>query len=497
MANKGEVILVGAGPGDAGLLTLAGKAALEKADVVLHDRLAAPGILAMIPATALMIDVGKNKGNHPTPQEEINRLILEYAQQGKVVVRLKGGDPYLFGRGAEELARVGAAGIPFRVIPGVTSAIAAPAHAGVPVTHRDHSSSLHILTGHAKNGGAPAIPYPELARLGGTLVFLMSLSALRDICAGLTGAGMPGETAAALIENGTRSNQRRLTADLATLPDRAAEREFSSPALLVVGKVCALGDAYDWTSRLPLWGKNLLVVSSHSTAGRLACALREYGAEIDEFHGIRMEPLPLPQSFWQELGRYRWLVFTSHFGAETFLNGLLENDIDVRTLADAKIAVVGGRTGEPFRRRGIIPDLLPPHADGKELGRELGERAGAGEEILLFRAEAGNPDLVPALLDRNLAVNEISAYRTIKNLPHPAVIAKMRAGEYAALTFTSASAVDAFAEALDGNIPGTRTFCIGDMTAAAASRHGLRPETAPRPDLAAMAEMIVERMRHS
>jgi uroporphyrinogen III methyltransferase/synthase len=263
MAEKGSVILVGAGPGDPGLLTLAGKAAIENADVVLYDRLVGSEILALIPPTAIRIDVGKHKGRHTVPQEEIRQLILCHARAGKTVVRLKGGDPYLFGRGAEELEQVAREGIPFRVIPGVTSALAVPAYAGIPVTHREYASSLHILTGHGKEGNPPDIPYAELARLKGTLVFLMGLAAVDKICSGLILAGLPEDTPAALIENGTCANQRKLLATLATLPERSQAAAIASPALLVVGEVCRLAPVLDWTACLTLQTCQAIPTQTH------------------------------------------------------------------------------------------------------------------------------------------------------------------------------------------------------------------------------------------
>ncbi|MDR0234077.1 MAG: uroporphyrinogen-III C-methyltransferase [Zoogloeaceae bacterium] len=252
MAEKGLVILVGAGPGDLGLLTLAGKAAIESADVVLYDRLVGSEILELIPEDAIKVNVGKNKGWHLIPQDEITQLILRHARKGRTVVRLKGGDPYLFGRGAEELEQVAKEGIPFRVIPGVTSAVAVPAYAGIPVTHREYASSLHILTGHGKDGNPPDIPYAELAKLRGTLVFLMGLSSADKICGGLISAGLPAETPAALIENGTRRNQRQVLATLASLPELAEAVAIASPALLVVGDVCKLAQTFDWSAHLHL-----------------------------------------------------------------------------------------------------------------------------------------------------------------------------------------------------------------------------------------------------
>ena len=495
MPEKGSVILVGAGPGDPGLLTLAGKAAIESADIVLYDRLVGPGVLALMPDAALRIDVGKNKGRHPVPQDEINRLIVGHAREGKTVVRLKGGDPYLFGRGAEELEAVARAGIPFRVVPGITSAIAAPAYAGIPVTHREYASSLHILTGHGRDGSPPDIPYRELAALKGTLVFLMGLSAVGNLCGGLIGAGMAADTPAALVENGTRTNQRRLTATLATLPGAAEERAFASPAVLIVGQVCSLAETFDWTVGLPLWGRRILVVSSRTTGGRLAANLRERGCGVDEFTGIRTEPLPAPAGFWNRLGDYGWIVLTSPVGVDCFFDGLAGHGVDIRTVAAARFAVVGSRTAHVLRERGVIADFVPEEYSGRALGEGLADIVRRDEKILLFRAEAGGGELPSVLRDHGLALDDHPAYRTIENPMPSAVLEGLRNGRYDAATFTSASSVEAFAAATTaGERAALRTFSIGDMTAAAAERHGMRSEAAPKATIESMAAMICERM---
>lgn len=495
MAEKGRVTLVGGGPGDPGLLTLAGKDAIDRADVILYDRLIGRDLVASLPESALTIDVGKNKGDHPVPQDEINRLILRYALEGKNVVRLKGGDPFLFGRGAEELKQVVDAGIPFRVIPGVTSAIAAPARAGIPVTHRDWSSSLHILTGHAKEGNAPSIPYAELARLRGTLVFLMGLSATREICDGLLGGGMPPDTPAAIIENGARINQRRLSGTVGTLPRIAMEESAVSPAILVVGKVCSLADDFDWTAGLPLWGKRLLAVSSRTTGSRLASLLRENGCAVDEYAGIETEPLPHPEPFWESLPRYDWIAFTSPYGAELFFDGILNRGIDMRTLAANRFAAVGSRTARILERRGIRPDYVPDRFSGRDLGKGLARLMQAGEKALLYRAEAGSGDLPEELRGGGAAFVDFAAYRTRRNAPAPAVRENIAAAAYDAVTFTSASAAEAFAMSATGEESRALTaFCIGESTAAAARRIGMRTETSREASIESMAELILERM---
>ena len=251
---QGNVILVGAGPGDPGLLTQRGREALSQAEVVVYDRLVSPAILALVPEKARKIDVGKEASHHKVPQEEINQILLREAQAGRRVVRLKGGDPFLFGRGGEELELLAEAGLPFEVVPGVTSALSVPAYAGIPVTHRDFCSSLHIITGHAKAGAKLTIDFEALKRTGGTLVFLMGVSALPAICRGLLDAGMAPQMPAAVIERGTTPRQRKLISTLEALPQAAEEAKVESPAIIVVGKVCTLSEKFDWFDHLPLKG---------------------------------------------------------------------------------------------------------------------------------------------------------------------------------------------------------------------------------------------------
>ena len=257
--NQGKVWLVGAGPSDAELLTVKAKRVLEQAEVVVYDRLVGDSILLMMPDTAEKIDAGKRSGNHTMPQEEMNRLLLRKAQEGKRVVRLKGGDPFLFGRGGEELTLLAEHGIPYEVVPGVTSAIAVPAYNGIPITHRDFASSVHIITGHKKKDEPLELDFATLAKLEGTLVFLMGVSALGDICDGLMHAGKAKDTPAALLSRGTTSRQARLVSTLEKLPEELHAHPLMTPAIIVIGEVCALADQFAWYEKLPLSGKKIIV----------------------------------------------------------------------------------------------------------------------------------------------------------------------------------------------------------------------------------------------
>lgn len=495
MAGRGFVTLVGAGPGDPGLLTLAGREALEAADVVCFDRLVGESVLAMIPRSAERIDVGKRRGTHPVPQGDINSLLLEHARRGRRVVRLKGGDPYLFGRGAEEVEELIRNGIPFRVIPGVASALAAPAYAGIPVTHRDFSSSLHIITGHGKAGGAPEIPYPELVRLGGTLVFLMGLDTLPELCRGLLRAGMPASTPAALVENGTRNNQRRLVAAVGDIAARAEEEAIAPPAVLVVGAVCGLAERYDRAAGLPLRGRRMLAAGSRTTAGRLAGRLREYGCSVDEYAALSMEPIEQPPAFWDELGGFAWIVFTSPFGVETFFSQLKARRLDARAVAGARFAVVGGRTAGVLEGFGVIADFVPGTYCSGALGEGLAGVVREGETALLFRAKDASGELPDRLRERAIACRDVAAYAARPNQLDECFADSVRRGAYDAVTFTSASSVDAFSASLSADeLRRTRAFCIGGMTAGAAERRGMRVATSPVADIDGLAAFIAETM---
>ena len=491
----GFVTLVGAGPGDPGLLTIAAKQAIADAQVVLYDRLVSQEILALARRHAPCIDVGKNMGNHTLPQDQINRHLLEYAQAGKRVVRLKGGDPFLFGRGAEELELLRDHGIPFRVIPGITSALAVPAYAGIPVTHREYASSVHILTGHGKNGQSPDVNYPELAKLNGTLVFLMGLSALEEICSKLAAAGKSPETPAAVIGNGTQPQQKRIVATLTTLPGMVRQADaFPSPAVIVVGAVCALADRFDWTHNLPLFGKRILTVCSHTTGSRLADRLRKLGCGVDEFAGIAIEPVARDESFWNSLDRYSWTVFTSQFGAQFFFKGLADHAIDVRRLTTMKFAAIGNRTAEVLAERGIFTDFIPDAFNARNLAHGLAERVGKDGRLLLFRAREGNPELADILSSKGIPFDEVPAYDTFpQRMNHPEIVETLTAGKYDAVAFTSASSVKAFAAEMQRFIacPPLPAVCIGESTAATAARFNMKTTVASEASIDSMVDRIL------
>ncbi len=487
--TNGKVILVGAGPGNAGLLTLRGKEAIESADVVLYDRLAGPEILAMIPDSALKVDVGKSAGRHSIPQGEINALILRYAKEGRRVVRLKGGDPYLFGRGAEEIEAILNEGIPFEVVPGVTSAIAVPAFAGIPVSHRDFASTVHILTAHRKGGQAPDIDYEGLVKLGGTLIFLMGLEVIEAITQGLARAGLAACTPAALIENGTHSSQRKAVSTVADIAARARREAFKSPSVLIVGGVCALSEKLDWLSRLPLYGVSVAVTRPKGES-LLSRKLRELGANVIDLPCIRTEPLSLPEMVFTSLPDYEWIVFTSHVGAELFFEVLKARDLDIRLTHGAKFAAVGKKTAAAVTNKGLKVEYVPPVYNAKALAEGL---PAEGRRTLLFRARDGAPELAQRLIARGFDVDDVAAYRTVREseCPRETRDALMRGADFVALT--SASSVQGFAGALPELCQeGVKAVCIGEETAAEARKHGFSVIISDEATIESMVECIIK-----
>ena len=414
--KMGKVWLVGAGPGDAGLFTLKGQEVLNKADVVVYDSLVGQGVLTMIPESARLIYVGKRADRHTMPQEQINEILLEEAQKGYRVVRLKGGDPFLFGRGGEELELLSRNHVPYEVVPGVTSPLAVPAYNGIPVTHRDFCSSLHIITGHKRAGKEYDIDFKALVDTKGTLVFLMGAAALKDICAGLLNAGMDPAMPAALLQKGTTAGQKRIVADVGTLPEEAQRRGVETPAIIVVGKVCALADTFAWYEKLPLEGWKVLVTRPRNRSSRTAELLREKGAEVLELPSIKTVPLkdqgPLHAAM-EKMETYQWMVFTSPTGVEVFFDELKKQKKDIRSLCGIRVAAIGQGTASALEQRGLLADLVPSVYDGDTLARELAEKLDGGERILIPRALKGNENIVPVLEEKGASVDDIGIYETV------------------------------------------------------------------------------------
>ncbi len=487
------VILVGAGPGDKGLLTLRGAAALQTAEVVVYDRLVSTEILAMMPETAEQIDVGKKSNDHPVPQERINAILIEKAQQGKRVVRLKGGDCYLFGRGGEEVEDLVQAGIPFEVVPGITSALSVPAYAGIPVTHRDFCSSVHIVTAHAKRGAPLYIDFDSLLKLNGTIVFLMGVSALGFLMQGLLKAGASPELPAAVIENGTRYNQRKLVATVATLESRAAELGVQSPAIILVGKVCTLANKLDWFSALPLHGKHIVVTRPKERAGVLSDRLRALGAGVTEYPCIETVETP-NEALPEHLAQYAWVVLTSPAGVHAMVQALTAQGKDMRALYGCKFAVIGSGTAKELASLGIQADYIPEKFDSQHLAEGLGNLVGREERVLILRAKRGARDLNTVFAEKQIAYDEIATYETHhRSAQSTTLAAEINRGEVDFVTFTSVSTVRAFMEATPQvDVSKFTAICIGDATAAAAKEYQMHLKTACNATIDDLIACIVE-----
>lgn len=484
MKQAGIVYLVSAGPGNPDLLTVRGKELLQQAEVVVYDRLAGEEILSLAPGNALLIDVGKTSGNHPVPQEKINRILVEQAQAGKKVVRLKGGDSFVFGRGGEELERLHQAGIPFEVVPGVTSAIAAPAFAGIPVTHRDYCASLHIITGHRRQNGALELDYGALVRLKGTLVFLMAVATVGEIAAGLCRAGMEKTTPCALIENGTRPEQRKLLSTLETVAEDVLREKIQSPAVFVVGGVCGLSDDFDWFSRLPLKGLRFLVTSPRATASRMAEGLRRLGARVLCAPAVKTVPIPFAAP---DLSPYTAVIFTSAFGVSSFFAALFSQGTDARCFAGKRIFCVGKETANALLSYGLRADYVPDRYSGEALAGELLEKQVISnkDSLLWLRAEAASPALREILRGAGIPLAELAVYRTEEQ---PGAMPL----DFDYAVFTSASCVERFcAKAGPAYCCGrVKALCIGEQTARAARNAGMEPFVSPVSSIPGMLEWI-------
>ncbi|MDO4339494.1 MAG: uroporphyrinogen-III C-methyltransferase [Eubacteriales bacterium] len=493
--GTGKVWLVGAGPGDIGLFTIKGMEVLKNAEVVVYDSLVGQGVLSKIPQTARLINVGKRASRHTMPQEEINRVLLTEAQKGYRVVRLKGGDPFLFGRGGEELELLKENGIPYEVVPGVTSPLSVPAYNGIPVTHRDFCSSLHIVTGHKRAGQEYDINFEALVNTKGTLVFLMGVSALADICSGLLKAGMEPDMPAAILQKGTTADQKRIIATVSTLDSEVKRQGIETPAIIVVGKVCKLADKFAWYESLPLAGWKVLVTRPRDLISKTAALLREKGAEVLELPAIRTVPMEdqgrLYKAF-EKLGTYQWIVFTSPTGVEIFFAEMRKRQQDIRSMGNAKIAAIGEGTRKKLSEHGLYVDLMPEVYDGDSLGAALAEVLTGGERILIPRAEKGNANLVRLLEEAGAAVEDIPTYRTLYE-SNPLIDEKkeFEDGNIDCVVFTSASTVKGFVEGTAGlDYTKVRAACIGRQTRAAADAFGMQTYMAEKATIDSLIALV-------
>ncbi len=497
----GKVWLVGAGPGDIGLLTVKGKALLEEADVIIYDHLVGNEIVFFLDGSKKLINVGKRSGHHPIPQEQINQILVREAQKGKKVVRLKGGDPFLFGRGGEELAELKKCGIPFEVVPGVSSALAVPAYNGIPVTHRDYASSVHIITGHKRKGQQEDTDYRALVGAGGTLLFLMGVTALPDIRRKLLNAGMSPDMPAAVLQEGTTAGQKKVISTLGGLEEKAKEADIRPPAVIAVGQVCALSGELSWRESLPLFGVKIVLTRPRRLMLPLSARLRELGAEIFEFPAIDTEAIQDNEKLFrcfERIESYDWIVFTSQYGVQVFFEQAGQRKVDIRRLSGAKFAVIGEGTCRALRERGIFAEVMPEVYDGEALGHALAGQGIRGSCILIPRAKKGNEQLVPILTKAGAAVEDVPVYETS---PHAggAVTLKevMEKGVPDIVVFTSSSTVEGFAAAAEENAHlRIKAACIGRQTAQTAEKYHIKCKTAKEATPDGLAELILEMAAH-
>ena len=483
-AKSGKVYLVGAGPGDPRLLTIRGKECLERADVVLYDYLANPILLDLAPAHAERVYVGRRGRGAYQDQEEVNRLLIDKAREGKIVVRLKGGDPFVFGRGGEEAEAIAEAGIPFEVIPGVTSAVAVPAYAGIPVTHRTLASSVTFVTGHEDPAkGETSLEWPRLASGGGTVVFLMGMKNLQAIVGHLAAEGKPADTPIALIRWGTRAGQRTVVGTLADIVQKAADADIEPPTVIVVGPVVRLREHLNWFERQPLFGKRVLVTRAREQAGELSRLLLDYGAEPVECPVIHI----MPPEDWgdvdaaiRELDRFQWLVFTSANGVRPFMERLRRQNRDARALSGIRLCCIGPRTAEELSRHGLQADVIPAEFQAEGLIDAM--KAGvAGRCVLIARAAVAREILPEQLRAAGADVRVVTVYRTVApSLEAEDLKTRFRRQEIDVVTFASSSTVRNFCGLFDsreemGKLMGdSAVACIGPITARTAEEEGLR-----------------------
>ena len=480
------VYLVGAGPGDAGLLTLRGAELLRRADVVIYDMLVNADLLRLAPAGAELISRGSQGTSEAKSQVELNALMIAKASEGKCVVRLKGGDPYVFGRGGEEAEELAAAKIPFEVVPGVSSIVAAPNYAGIPLTHREHASSFTVLTGHEDPTQETSdLDFDQIARIPGTKVILMGLKRLRELADTLIERGVSADTPAAVIRWGTTGRQQSVEGTLATIADAVARAKISAPAMTVIGDVVKLRPKLNWFEQRPLFGKRVVVTRTREQASKLSALLFEAGAEVLEIPTIRIVPSDRKQDIVDallELNSYDWLVFTSPNGVTSFFDLFFKRFQDLRDIGGVRIAAIGPATAAKLKELHLQVDLMPEEAISSKIADTF-EKFETIENLkmCLLRAEVASPELPKALEELGAIVDDIAIYKTEPerdDINHAAARLLESGADW--ITFTSASTVEHFHTRFDlpnllQKFPETKLASIGPETSKAIQVLGLKP----------------------
>ena len=498
MSKSGQVYLVGAGPGELGLVTLRAKECIENADVIAYDHLANPEILRWARDDAEIIYAGKEPGQSRT-QQEINALLIEKAREGREVVRLKGGDPFVFGRGAEEAQAIADAGIPFEIVPGITSAIAGPAYAGIPMTHRAHNSHVTFFAGHEDPAKAEsAIDYAALAKLGGTQVMLMGVERLRSVTSEMLKQGVRSDLPVALVRSATTGQQETLTGTLSDIAQKAVASDFKAPAVAVFGEVVALRDSLNWYEKRPLLGKRIVVTRTRKQASVLSNKLRALGAHVIELPTIRIEPPRDLREFAelvQDAHSYDWIVFTSANGVEAFFDVFFKLYDDAREIGGAQIAAIGPTTAQRVKDFHLHVDLQPDEFVAEAVVREF-KKQGSIENlrILLVRAEKARDVLPKELSAAGAIVDEAFAYRTVPETRDISGAQRQLAQDGAHLiTFTSSSTVENFLALALLWPKGMRIASIGPITSKTVRDRGLTVDVeARRHDIDGLVQAIRE-----
>jgi uroporphyrinogen III methyltransferase/synthase len=501
MKPTGICYLVGAGPGDLGLVTLRAKECIELADVLIYDALSSPELLEWTKTGCEKIPVGKRARDHTMPQDQINALIVEKTQAGKSVVRLKGGDPMIFGRGGEEAAELAAAGVAFEIVPGISSTIAGPAYAGIPVTHRDHNTQLTIFTGHEDpTKGFSSVDYAQLAKAPGTKVFVMGVSRLREITSAFIENGADPQTPIALTRWATTASQQTLVGTLATITSLAEKSHFASPAVAVIGTVVNERHKINWFEKRPLFGKRIVVTRTRQQAGELSKALRDLGADVIELPTIRIEH-PEDKPGFAELvthaHEYDWLVFSSPNGVERFFDAFFATYDDARSLGNPRIAAIGNGTAQKIRQYRFAVDLIPQRFVAEGLIDAFKKQSVENLKILWVKAAESREVIYEGLTSLGAIVDECIAYQTVPESADPTG-AQARLAQLGAdlITFTSGSTVDHFfALGLawpDACVAGS----IGPVTSEALRQHGHAPAFEAKPhDIPGLTAAIVKYFR--
>lgn len=500
--KRGKVYLVGAGPGDPGLITVRGQYLLQRAEVVVYDYLASKKLLRFVPADAQLVYAGKRGGvKHVHTQDEINQMLVDFALAGKTVVRLKGGDPFIFGRGGEELETLAAANIPFEVVPGVTSATAAATYAGIPITHRDYTASVAFITGHEDPTKQDSnIDWSKIATGIGTIVVYMGIKNLPVIVENLIDNGRSPDTPVAVVRWASTPEQRSVVGTLASIADIVKREDIKPPALIVIGEVVNLRGTLDWFEKRPLFGKRIIVTRTREQASELVAKLEEAGASCYECSTINIEPVDSYEILDSELERideYHWILFTSLNGVKYFFQRLFAKGMDARDLKGPDIAVVGKSTADLLLSYGLNADLIPPIFTGEGLAESLLDQGVEGRNILIPRAKAGREILPETLRGGGAQVTVCPVYQNVPPQGRKDELrAELESGQVDMVTFTSSSTVRNFLTMVDAGdqdellrlMAGVKIAAIGPITAKTVTDSGLHVDV--QPENYTIAEMV-------